>query len=108
MDGQRNQFFTEVKRTIVFCPFVLIVKLSSQLLSAPARMPASVACAEFLGDIHLPLSKAITDSFKPAALANFVCGGCCGRRHTLVKFGLAYCVQQRTQRHQSEFFVVDR
>ena len=34
-DGQRNQFFTQVKGTVVLCPVVIIVELACQLLSAP-------------------------------------------------------------------------
>src|SRR2546427_7398388 len=34
-NGQRNQFFTQVKGTVVLCPVVIIVELACQLLSAP-------------------------------------------------------------------------
>ena len=60
-----------------------------------------------MGDIHLPPSKAIEDSFKPAPLADFVCNGSSARRQAKVKFGPGYCVQQRAESDQSEFFVSD-
>jgi len=54
-----------------------------------------------MGDINLPPAKAIEDSFKPAPLADFIGNGSSVRRQAIVKFGPAYCVQQRTESYQS-------
>src|SRR5262249_36722183 len=42
-DCQRDQFFTEVKRAVIFCPVVIIVELSCQLLGAPPGISVAVS-----------------------------------------------------------------
>src|SRR5262245_59181025 len=104
-DGQGDEFVTEVKRPVVFCPVVIIVELSRQLLGTPPGIAGPIPRTQFMGEIHLPLSKSIEDPLKPAPLANFIRNGSNARRPALVKFGPGYGVQQRAESDQSEFFM---
>lgn len=61
-----------------------------------------------MGDVHLPLAKAVENSLKAAPLADFISNGSHAGRQALFKFGTAYGVQQLTESDQSKFFMSNR